>query len=106
MISITNTTHSHANAYSSIGGVGGYGYQPETTVVRWSDGTMLVVEDCHATATYKGISHKLQNIGTTLHDNIVEHWTRAISKRLERDVPSTRLQDRVRNWNTDTSRAA
>lgn len=107
MIQIVSTSHKLANERQSFGGVGGYHYQPETTVVVWSDGTRLVVEDQTAVATYRDSSYKLQRIAITLHDGIVEHWIRAISIRLQRDVPvSNRLADRVRNWNTDTSRAA
>lgn len=107
MIQIVSTNHTNGNCYPSIGGVGGFNYQSETTTVEWSDGTRLIVEGYYAKAIYQGTSYELNQINTSLHDGIVEHWKRAISIRLQRDVePSTRLQDRLRNWNADTNRAA
>lgn len=107
MIQIVNTHHTYGQGYPSIGGLGGYVTMPETTRVEWSDGTQLVVEDQDARAIYQGITYRLNRIHTSLHDGIVEHWIERISIRLQKDVPaSTRLADRVRNWNSDTSRAA
>lgn len=93
MITIINTRHSNANEYSSIGGVGGYSYRDETTVVTWSDGTQLIVEGFEAKAIYKGTTYRLDRF-STLHDTVVEHWTAAISKRLKKDEPT--LVERVR----------
>lgn len=102
MITITDTRHTPGQAYPTMGGVGGFGFQPETTEVEWSDGTRLIVEGCHASAIYKGTNYKLPRLSTSLHDDIARRWTRAISVRLQRDVtPNTRLQDRVRDWRTE-----
>lgn len=102
MIKVISTRHLHSQTFTTIGGAGGYGYRPETTVVEWSDGTRLVVEDSSATAFYHQKVYKLDRISSTLHENIVDHWTRAISIRLQRDVgPTNRLAERVRNWRTD-----
>lgn len=92
-ITITDTRHIYANEYRSIGGVGGYGYQEETSIVEWSDGTQLIVEDYRAKAIYKGQTYQLRQFSSD-HATIVAHWSRAISARLQRDTGT--LADRVR----------
>lgn len=97
MIIVTNTRHTHVEHYPSMGGVGGFSYQPETSIVEWSDGTRLTVEDNRATACYRGECYPLPQLDTSIHAEIVSRWQRAISIRLQGDVaPSARLQDRAR----------
>lgn len=106
-ITVTSTRHHYGDCAPSIGGIGGFSYVPESTTVVWSDGTLLEVEDQHATATYRGHNYKLPRIDSSLHGNIVTYWTRLITKRLQRDTaPSPSLTGRVREgWKSPQSSA-
>lgn len=95
-ITVTNTRHIDSEYYRSIGGVGGYQYQPETTTVDWAGGTRLIVESYRAKACYNGTWYTMPSLGTTIHSEIVKRWSRAISQRLQRDVQTPSLTDRMR----------
>lgn len=103
-ITITDTRRIQSECYPSIGGVGGYQYQPDTTVVTWSDGTRLVVTECSATAEYRGTTYKMPHLNTSIHDEVARRWTAAICQRLQRDMHSSGLADRVRaGWQSDAA---